>query len=79
LTPVVQAIQQHAGDLVLALVGEPARTPEELMAAASHLRDEVARAGRLLAEKLGFDYPAAAEETVRRSWAQFSHTDGRKT
>jgi predicted nucleotidyltransferase len=79
LTPVVQAIQQHAGDPVLALVGKPARTPEELMAAASHLRDEVSRVGRLLAEKLGFDYPAAAEETVRRSWAQFPRTDGRET
>jgi hypothetical protein len=79
LTPVVQAIQQRTGDLVLALVGEPARTPEELMEAASHLRDETSRVGRLLAEKLGFDYPAAAEETVRRSWAQFSHTNGGKT
>jgi hypothetical protein len=79
LTPVVQTIQQQAGDSILALVGEPARTPEELIETASSLRDEVSRVGRLLAEKLGFDYPAAAEETVRRSWAQFSHTNGRKT
>jgi predicted nucleotidyltransferase len=76
LTPVIQAVQQEAGDEVLALVGGPARTPEELIKSALQLRDETARVGRLLAEKLGFDYPAAAEEAVRRSWAQFSHSDG---
>jgi hypothetical protein len=42
------------------------------MDATALLRDEVARVGRLLAENLGFDYPAAAEETVRRNWEHFN-------
>jgi predicted nucleotidyltransferase len=71
LTPVVKAVQAHVGLDALALVGQPARTPAELIAAMTHLHAEVARAGRALADQLGFDYPAAAEETARRTWQEF--------
>jgi hypothetical protein len=72
LTPVIQTVQQLTGDRMLRVVGQPMRTPGELMDATALLRDEVARVGRLLAENLGFDYPAAAEETVRRNWEHFN-------
>jgi hypothetical protein len=55
----------------LALVGQPMRTEAELIAGAADLREELARVGRLLADKLGFDYPSAAEATVRRTWQEF--------
>lgn len=55
----------------LALVGEPPRTTAEIIAAHGRPADAVARVGRQLAEKLGFDYPAAAEATVRRAWQAF--------
>lgn len=71
LTPVIQAVQEKTGEALLALVGEPSRTPRELIETTARLRDEVARVGRLLAAQLGFDYPEAAEETVRRSWAAY--------
>ena len=71
LTPVIQAAQEQAGEAVLALVGGPARTPAELIETTARLRDEVTRVGRLLAAQLGFEYPAAAEATVRRSWAAY--------
>jgi predicted nucleotidyltransferase len=71
LTPVVRAVQTHIGPDALALVGQPTRTPAELIAAMTHLHDEIARVGRALADQLGFDYPAAAEATARRTWQEF--------
>jgi len=71
LTPVIQAVQAQMGADALALVGQPMRTEAEIIAGAADLREELARVGRLLAEKLGFDYPAAAEATVRRTWQEF--------
>lgn len=71
LTPVIQALQAQMGADALALVGQPMRTEAELIAGAAKLREELARVGRLLAEKLGFDYSSAAEATVRRTWQEF--------
>ena len=71
LTPVIRTVQAQIGAEALALVGQPMRTEAEIIAASADLREEIARVGRLLAEKLGFDYPAAAEATVRRTWQDF--------
>ncbi len=71
LTPVIRAVQASDGLSVLAVVGQPTQTAAEIIAATARIRDELARVGRLLADKLGFDYPAAAEETVRRTWRDF--------
>ena len=72
LTPVMRAVQTQFGAGALALVGQPTRTEDEIVETASRLRDEVARVGRALGEKLDFEYPAAAEESVRRSWLLFT-------
>ena len=71
LTPVIRTVQAHFGADALQLVGRPMRTESEIIGAAADVRDEVARVGRLLAEKLGFDYPAAAEATIRHTWQDF--------
>lgn len=71
LTPVMRTVQaQHDAD-ALALAGQPTRTVTEIIAENGRLADAVARVGRQLAERLGFDYPAAAEATVRRTWQAF--------
>jgi hypothetical protein len=64
-------VQAHFGSDALQLVGRPMRTESEIIETGADVRDEVARVGRLLAEKLGFDYPAAAEATIRRTWQDF--------
>jgi hypothetical protein len=71
LTPVIRAVQASGGLSTLALVGQPTQTAVEIIADTARIRDDLARVGRLLADKLGFDYPAAAEETVRRTWQHF--------
>ncbi len=70
LTGVVRAVQAARAD-VLAVVGQPGGSAGELMAAAQRLQDATADVGRALAARLGFAYPAAAEDTVRRSWARY--------
>ena len=71
LTPVIRTAQAQIGAEALTLVGQPMRTEAEIIAGAADLREELARVGRLLAEKLGFDYPTDAEATVRRTWREF--------
>ena len=70
LTPMIRTVQAQNGANALALVGQPMRTEAEIIAASADLREEIARVGRLLADKLGFDYPTAAEVTVRRTWQE---------
>jgi hypothetical protein len=72
LTPVVQVVQQQRGAQALTLVGQPLRDEQEIIAAAADRIAAVASVGRALAAQLGFDYPAALEETVRRTWRAFS-------
>jgi predicted nucleotidyltransferase len=72
LTPVIRTVHTQIGADALELVGRPMRTEAEIIQASADLRDEVARVGRLLADRFGFDYPAAAEATVRRTWRDFS-------
>jgi hypothetical protein len=71
LTPVIRTVQAQIGADGLALIGQPMRTEAEIIAASASLREEIARVGRLLAVKLGFAYPIAAETTVRRTWQAF--------
>jgi hypothetical protein len=76
LSPVVRTVQQAVGaGSALALVGGPLGSEREIRDGAARLRDEVARVGRRLAERLGFDYPEDAEIAVRRSWDRFGTAD----
>jgi predicted nucleotidyltransferase len=70
-TPVARALAAHLGLARLAQIGQPLVTRSDLLAAIAWSRREAAEAGRRVAERLGFSYPLALEETVLRSWAAF--------
>lgn len=70
-SPVGRAVNELMGDRALALLGQSLGMEEAMMQAAMSSQEEVARVGRLLAEKLGFDYPSALEATVKQSWQRF--------
>lgn len=53
------------------LMGPPMRNRRELWAAQDQLQQEVARVGRVLAERYDVDYPAALEKIVVENWARF--------
>jgi hypothetical protein len=76
LTPVVRAVQERNGTELLRRIGRPLRDVPEIVAGAAETASEVARVGRLLAGRLGFAYPEALEETVRRSWRAFHEAQG---
>ena len=72
LTEVVQAIEQAMGPQALALLGVPMRDRQELYQAIEGNRQGVLQhLGRRLAQRYGFEYPAALEETVLRGWEKF--------
>lgn len=76
LSPVVRAVLEAQGDRAMALIGRPLRTRREILEATAQVRDEVARVGRELAGRLGFDYPAEVEAAAMRGWQRFpEHTD----
>ena len=56
------------GPSALEMIGAPARTMEEIAVAVERNRDEVARVGRLLADRVGFEYPERVEVAARRLW-----------
>ena len=64
LTPMDRVIQEKYGARAFAMLG----TPDETLA---EVRDEVARVGREVAARLGFEYPVAAENAARQGWARF--------
>jgi hypothetical protein len=68
MSPAVRNIQATIGPSVLAMLGKPARTVEELVDSAMQIAREVARVGRLLSASLNFDYPADAERVVADAW-----------
>lgn len=70
-SPVVRAIQDRFGAEALHHIGQPIDSVEALLAATSWLREEVARVGHALAERLGFVYPESAEATIRRCWEAY--------
>ncbi len=59
------------GRQALEITGAPLISREEIVRAITQLRDAVAEAGRLLAEKLTFDYPTVLEQKVRQDWEAF--------
>ena len=74
LTEVVQTIQQSMGSRALEIIGASLVNRSDIYRSIEAIRDEVSRVGKALAEKLKFDYPTALEETIRRSWLEFSAT-----
>ncbi len=61
LTPMVWAVESAQDGDALKALGRSSETEGEFREATVRLHDEGARVGRLLAERLGFDYPASAE------------------
>lgn len=68
MSPAVRNVQAGIGPTALAMLGKPTRTVEELVESAMQIAREVARVGRLLSTRLGFDYPAEAERFVADAW-----------
>jgi hypothetical protein len=66
LTPMTQAVQAVRAGGALNALGRSSETEAEFGEALEWLHEEGARVGRMLAERLGFDYPAAAEEAATR-------------
>jgi len=71
LTAIMRAVDELMGPDALRIVGGPTANREDICSAVEQIRDEVSRVGRLLAERLGFDYPDVLEETVRSGWSTF--------
>jgi hypothetical protein len=70
----VRAIDATLGSGTLELMGGAADDRASICRAVEDLRDEVSHVGRLLAGSLGFTYPEALEETVRRCWQAYLTT-----
>ncbi len=66
LTPMVRAVEAAFGGEAVAALGRSSEAEKEFQEAAERLREEGARVGRALAGRLGFDYPAAAEEAAMK-------------
>lgn len=56
---------------MLKIMGAPGRTRSELLRLIELHRDEVSRAGRELAKRYSYAYPAELERTVRACWRDF--------
>ena len=77
LTEVVHTIERAMGSQALALLGAPMRDRQELCQAIERNRQAISQhLGRRLAQRYGFDYPAALEETVLRGWEVFLDGQG---
>jgi len=73
LTPTVRAVTEATGSHCLETLGSARTCRAEIVSVVEANRDEVAAVGRRLAARLGFEYPEALEETVRRTWRQSLH------
>ena len=71
LTGVVRAVTKSAGPHSLEVAGSTRTSRAEIKQAIEANRDEVAAVGRRLALRLGFAYPDALEQTVRRCWQEY--------
>ncbi|HLW01425.1 MAG TPA: hypothetical protein VKT82_22405 [Ktedonobacterales bacterium] len=71
LTSVIRAIEQALGPQAMELIGAPMRYRQELMQAIERNRQAVSRLGPGLAERYGFDYPAALEAVTLEGWQAF--------
>jgi predicted nucleotidyltransferase len=68
MTPAVRNVQHVFGGAALAEIGRPMRTRAELIESAEAIADEVGRVGRILSDRLQFEYPAKAETAARTAW-----------
>lgn len=59
------------GDELGWLMGAPATNRLEMWQVQENLQQEVARVGRVLAEKYQFTYPVALEQIIRQNWQAF--------
>ena len=71
LSALVRAVEGQAGTEALAAFGAPMRDREELYTAIERNRAIVARVGRELSARHGFDYPADIERMVQQTWEEF--------
>ena len=71
LTELVRAVEETQGAEALALCGMPTRNRDEIYGVIERHREIVAQLGRRLADRYGFEYPAALEEVTRRDWSAF--------
>jgi len=71
MTSAVRGITSLQGHYAQELLGLPLRDRAEVQQAVEANRNEVARVGRLLAARLGFEYPLKLENTVRSAWTDF--------
>lgn len=78
LTEVIRAIDRSVGAQALIELGTPMRDRQEIMQAVERHRQIVSQLGRRLAQRYGFDYPAALETTVLESWQKFLHQHRRR-
>ena len=53
-----------------AVLGSPSQTPLETATVIETVRAEMARVGRVLAERHGFEYPSALEGVVQQFWSE---------
>ena len=70
----IQRIRPDKGQSLI--VGDALTDRSSIYRAIEDIRDEVSRIGRTLSERLGFEYPAALEETIRESWRKFKESYG---
>jgi predicted nucleotidyltransferase len=71
LTNLMRTVAQAQGATALEVLGAPLSDRSQILHTITLLRDEAAKAGRLLARQLGFPYPQTLEQTVRQGWADF--------
>lgn len=72
LTAIVGHINSLLGHTAQELLGLPLRNQAEVRYAVEANRNEVARVGQILSERLAFDYPLRLENTVRVAWNHFT-------
>ena len=66
LTPMVRSLEAAREGEALKALGRSSETTADFGKTLERLHTEGARVGRMLAERLGFDYPAAAEEAAMK-------------
>jgi hypothetical protein len=71
LTQTVRTVMTSTGTHGLEILGTPRADRADILHTVESNRAEVALVGRRLAERLGFEYPAALEQTVREAWRLF--------
>lgn len=76
LTVIVRHISSSLGNSAQELLGLPLRNRDELYYAIEANRNEVARVGKILSERLDFAYPLRLENTVREAWDNFLALSG---